>query len=337
MQNLRDPYGINELDRKLRKCKKTGRIQCPVKGCNQWLRPPTRKPKFSGDVCCEHGIVAHKSATFSYADYRRNMLIDADYFEQHIRYHPFKYESHRFGLEGSEDCLSWAVFRSLQHAGCLSDVVELCTGIKPNQEPRLFLWGLELKPEGVEPWDLLIKARRQFESDLPVDRPKTEPDIALHVPGQFLVMCEAKFLSKNPYYVRDTETKLLDLTIDQLVQIYQWPGMRFLDATEASKRDTLPYQLYRNACFADLQSQIDSPSTQGYVVNLVRHGFESGVCESMLTLMPFEYRDRFEQITWEQLYDIARRRGVDDLCRYMLNKTAKLKPAFKLGKNLETP
>ncbi len=324
------PYGIDQLEPKLTRCGKTGRIRCPVQGCRHWLKPPTRKPKFAGDVCLDHGIVVHGSGTYTYADYRQNLLIDADYFERHVRRHPFKYEAHRFGSECSEDAVTWAVFRSLQNAGCLAEVIKLCTGLMPSREPRLLLWGLELKPDGVEPWDLLIAAREQFESDLPVERPKTEPDIALYVPGEVLVLIEAKFTSKNPTYQRD-RTKLLDLTIGQLIQIYQWPQMRLLDAAAAGKRDAIHYQLWRNLVFADYMAGRDSLATRGHVANLVRDGCEADVCEPMLTLMPTAYRDRFEQVSWEQLYAIARRRGIDGLCRYMLNKTARLKQAFKLG------
>ncbi len=314
----------------------TGSIQCPVRNCRYKLKPPSRKPKLSGVACPEHGIIVHGSGTYTYADYQRNLLIDGDYFDAHIRRHPFKYEAHRFGSECSEDAVSWAVFRSLQKAGCLADVVALCTGFKPQREPRLFLWGLELQPDGVEPWGLLIKARERFESDLPVERPKTEPDIALHVPGEVLILIEAKFTSTNPTYRRDKK-KLLDLTIDQLVQIYQWPGIRFIDVSEARRRDALLYQLYRNAVFADFMAQTDSSATRGYVVNLVRDGYEANVCEPMLTLMPPPYRDRFEQITWEQLFGIAKKAGANELCRYMLNKTARLKPAFKLGASQSIP
>lgn len=308
MPNRSDPYGIAELEPNLIKSKPPGRIRCPVRGCEYWLKPPTRKPKFKGEPCPAHGILVHNSGTYCYVDYRRNLPIGGDYFAKHIRSHPFKYETHRFGAECSEDGLSLCVFYGLQQAGCLGQVVELCTGIKPRREPRLFLWGLEIELDGVEPWDLVIEARDQFESDLPVTRPKTEPDIAVHVPGGFLLLIEAKFTSKNPSYQRD-KNKLLDLTIDQLVQIYQWPGMRFIDIEAARRRDLLLYQLYRNAVFADFMSQTDSCNTQSYVVNLVREGYEANVCEPMLTLMPKNYRDRFNQIHWEQLFDLPVKPG----------------------------
>ncbi|MEM9109137.1 MAG: hypothetical protein AAGC72_03865 [Planctomycetota bacterium] len=263
------------------------------------------------------------------ADYRRNLIVDDGFFHSEVRYHPFKYESHRFGLECSEDALTWNVFRCLQQHGRLSRVVELVTGMKPSSEPKLFLWGLELHNKSVTPWQHLIEARERFESDLPVQRPMTEPDIGLWVPGQVTLLIEAKFCSSNPTY-RIDRTKLLDLTLGQLLQIYQWDGMKLLSLKEARRREELHYQLWRNLCFSEHMAGLDSSSTQPYVANLVREGYEADVCEPVLTMMNAEYRDRFEQITWEQMHRIAVDAGIHDLCRYMEQKTARLKPAFKI-------
>ena len=328
MQYPRDPYGLAELDRKIRRCKKTGRIKCPVRGCRHWLRPPKRAPKSAGEPCPEHGVVSHTS-TYSYADYRRNLVVDGFFFDQHIRYHPFKYEAHRFGSEKSEDALTWNVLRGLQTTNALGEVAALALGRRYRQEPRLFLWGLEIMADAVEPWDLLIKARERFESDLPVNRPLTEPDAALFLPGSYLILIEAKFTSHNPVYRRD-RTKLLDLTLGQLIHIYQDPGLQFLDYEEAGQRDEIHYQLWRNLIFSEYMAKLDSPQTIGMVVNLVRSGTEHDACWPVLSLMHPPFRDRFEQLSWEDLYAIAERSGASSIIRYMQNKTAGLKPAFHL-------
>lgn len=329
MRRSSTPYGITDLCSKLTVRGK--QVRCPVVGCDHWLRPPSRKPKAAGDVCPDHGLRAHRSGTYSLADYRRNLIIDAAFFDSEIRYHPFKYESHRFGLECSEDALTWNVFRNLQKHGQLRRVMQLITGIMPKAEPRLFLWGLQLGECSVSPWQLLVEARDRFEHDLPVQRPKTEPDIALWVPGEALVLIEAKFTSSNPTY-RVDRTKLLDLTIDQLLQIYQWKGMRLLSLEEARRRDEIHYQLWRNLIFSEAMATHDSSVTKAYVANLVREGSEAEVCEPVLTMMNPDRRDRFEQVTWEQLYQIAKEAGMGQLCRYMEAKTARLKPAFNIPK-----
>ncbi|MFN3166131.1 MAG: PGN_0703 family putative restriction endonuclease [Phycisphaeraceae bacterium] len=323
-----DPYGLHELDPKLRISTDGLRVSCVVKGCPHQLTPPSRKGH-RGSVCPAHGIRVHKSRTYSYADYRRNLIIDEAFFDHEIRHHPFKYESHRFGLECSEDALTWNVFRSFQRHRQLARIAELITHIPLNQEPRLFLWGLELNQDNVTPWDLLIHARDRFEADLPVQRPKTEPDIGLWVPGQLLILIEAKFTSTNPTY-RIDRTKLLDLTLGQLLQIYQWKGMRLLSLEEARKREEIAYQLWRNLVFSENMANADATSTKAYVANLVREGYETEVCEPILTMMNLDRRDRFEQVSWEQLYRIAAEARMADLCRYMEQKAARLRPAFKI-------
>src|SRR5690606_15633678 len=118
------------------------------------------------------------------------------------------------------------------------------------------------------------------------------------------------------------------LTLDQLLQIYHGPDLKFLNVEAARRRDAVQYQLWRNLIFAEAMSKMDSPKTEAFVLNLVRKGKEEQVCEPILTLLNPDYRDRFEQITWEDLYQIAAKRRVEKLCRYMRNKTASLKPAF---------
>jgi hypothetical protein len=214
------PYGTNDLDPRFVQNKARGIVRCPVRGCIHWLKPPNRE-RGSGEACPRHSIYVHKSGTYRYPQPSSNVIIDRGFFEKHILGNDFKFESHRLGTERSEDTLSYNVFRSLQRVGLLHEVVRLCTGIKANHEPRLYLWGLEMKEEAVEPWDLLVAARERFESDLPVNRPLTEPDIALYQPGEYLVLIEAKFTSANGFYERDQKTKLLDLTLGQLITIYR--------------------------------------------------------------------------------------------------------------------
>jgi hypothetical protein len=186
-----------------------------------------------------------------------------------------------------------------------------------------------------KPWDLLIKSRDRFEDDLPVSRPKTEPDIALFLPGRYLILIEAKFTSRNGVYKRAPKPgRLVDLTLDQLIRIYQDPDLVTLDYEAANHRAEVHYQLWRNLIFAEYMARLDSPTTGWFHVNLVRAGFEEEACEAMLTLMRPGQQHRFEQITWEQLYELAE--GDDSLSRlrrYMEQKTERLRPAFKIDRS----
>ncbi len=162
---------------------------------------PTRHE--AGEVCPEHGIRCHYSfagTTYSYADPSNNAIASPDLLATRIIGHPFKYESHRLGSERSEDMLSWNVFRSLQEAGCLGQLARAITGDAYTAEPVLYLWGICLTDDAFRPSDLLIAARKRFESHLPVERPYTETDVMIHLPGRYLVLIEAKFTSPNTTY-----------------------------------------------------------------------------------------------------------------------------------------
>jgi len=252
-------------------------------------------------------------------------------FRDKIIGHPFKYESHRLGLERSEDALSWNVFRSLEEAGLLHDVAEMITGEAIPFRPFLFLWGICTTDDEFEPWDLLIHARQHFESDLPVVRPLTEPDIALWLPGRYLILIEAKFTSGNTYYERGPRANSTALTLDELIEIYQSPELKTLDYAAAQRACRVHYQLWRNMIFAEWMAKLDHPNTKPFHVNLVRESSEEQSAFEFRKLVHHPYQHRFLRMTWEQLYRrFAGCREVMTLTRYMKTKTAGLRAAFPL-------
>src|SRR5438094_81658 len=174
------PFGTLDLDPEVHvDAGPPRKVRCYVRGCNQMLRLP------ASEACPQHGIHCHLSSngpTYSYVDVRRNIIVAADLFATRVLGNPYKYDSTWLGHEKSEDALTWNVFRTLQECGLLHVVARWITGMEIELEPRLYLWGLSISDETFEPWDLLIAARKQFESNLPVVRPPTEPDIALYLP-----------------------------------------------------------------------------------------------------------------------------------------------------------
>ena len=329
------PFGTPDLDPSVKWANE--RVTCYVRGCRQQLRPPTRT--FAGDVCPTHGIRCHgaktHTPTYSYRDVRRNVIIDPELLATRVVGHPFKFESHRLGLENSEDALTWNVFRSLQRANLLKHVGELVTGIRTDAEPDLYLWGLKLTDDAVAPWDLLVAARERFESNLPVDRPLTEPDIALHLPGRYLVLIEAKFTSPNPSYAAGPRKDARSLTKDELLRIYHDPGLAILDRPRAVEAYRVHYQLWRNTVFAEWMAKLDDRRTQAFHANLTRTGEEIVSCAEFRSLLNPDATDRFVHIAWEDLHRLTSR-GLHDpvaarLDRYLRTKTTRLRPAFRVG------
>ncbi|MEQ9379550.1 MAG: hypothetical protein RJP95_01715, partial [Pirellulales bacterium] len=329
------PYGIHELVELATSVREAPRtVRCYVRGCQHELRTPTRLSP--GEVCPDHGIRCHysrNSSTYSYRDVRRNIIASKELFAQRIVRHPFKYESHRLGLEKSEDTLSWNVFRSLQEAGCLRQLAALITGEDLPYEPHLYLWGICTTEDSLEPWDLLIQARERFENNLPVERPQTEPDIALHLPGQYLILIEAKFTSPNTFYGRGPRRNPQSLTLDELLEIYHDQQLAILNHAKAAEAPRVAYQLWRNTVFAEWMAAADHPHTKAYHVNLVRSGFEQDAADEFAGLIDDNHKDRFRRLTWEQIYTATPEGQLPKLRQYMRTKTAGLKPAFRIEAN----
>lgn len=308
------------------------RIRCFVKDCKWFLRPPTRGG-FKGEVCPVHGIRVHRSGTYSYHDPGRNVIVSPKLMTEGIMRSEFKFEANRMGNERGEDSLTYNVFRSFQEANALHLVSRLFTGMEVAQEPRLFLWGLEMTENSLKPWDLLVAARERWESSLPVSRPLTEPDCAIFSEGRFLVLCEAKFGSPNPVYTRGPRKDAQSLTLDELVNIYSDPTLQMLDDVKVATADQIEYQLFRNVRFAEFMARQDSPTTQPFFVNLTRHGAENGTFEHFFRLLRPEHSRRVRHVFWEQLFTLSQLVGgrLGHLQRYFITKTAGLRPAFNHG------
>ncbi len=327
------PFGTHSLDpRAVCLDNHPRRVRCYVRGCGRILQTPTRYEK--GEPCPDHGIRCHFSssgATYSYADIRGNAIVAPEVLAKRIIGHPFKFESHRLGYERSEDMVSWNVFRSIQEAGCLATLARAITGDATPVEPFLFLWGICLTDDAFDPWTLLQAARRRFESDLPVERPLTEPDIMLWLPGRYLILIEAKFTSPNMTYQRGARKNSQSLTLDELLDIYHDPTLRILDHAQACSASQVHYQLWRNMVFSEWMAREDHPSTKAYHVNLVRRGYEKASTAQFNGLVKPEFKNRFRRITWEQIHHLyANEPRLATLCRYLETKTAGLVRAFHL-------
>lgn len=179
---------------------------CPVANCaaplveadSQWRKMP---------YCPVHGIRIH-SKTFAYYNgparklqrdaTLRNILFERDYFKEHILDNAAKAETNRICHENSEDALTWNVFCRLARGGFLSALLSTLTQSALTDEPELYTWGLNVRLDDSSApalFPALKCARDTFEQG--IRRFLTEPDIMLYVPGQVLILLEAKFTSGN--------------------------------------------------------------------------------------------------------------------------------------------
>ena len=174
-----------------------------------------------------------------------------------------KTESWRLGNETSEDALSWNVFVGLKRLGRLRDAVSVLTGASAQAEPCLCIWGNEILEREVNRWSLLEKVRDRLEPRLCI---RTEPDVALHVPGQLLVLIEAKFGSPNS----TLDGKAYN-SVQDFLRIYIAPE-EGPDPLERRWIESLPAMLFLEQLsrLAVFGAWIRTGSEQLVVVNLLR-------------------------------------------------------------------
>ena len=326
---------------------------CPVLGCNASLE---KVPSQWGPMpyCPVHCIRLHRNQSFVYyngsdrdskkAAALRNILFERNYFAGHILGNAAKAESHRICHETSEDALTWNVFSRLAKENLLRRLASCVTGRNLTKDPELYLWGLRVSlDDSSRPllFPALEKAREDFERD--IKRFQTEPDIMLYVPGQLLLLVEAKFTSGNTVAIANTSDEKpgeKPKSRDGILQRYATAKLPLGALTPDAGASPFFYsQLYRNLVFAiHMAEQL---GVEWAVANLVS---EQQCLQSRRAEYP-EYRDptefirsvlpgnshqRFIRYKWEQIFsrhvqDVPR---LDDLADYMRYKSAYCSKAF---------
>jgi len=318
---------------------------CPVAGCTASLG---KVPSQWGEMpyCPVHRIRIHAGTrTFVYYNgpdatskrnaALRNILFERHYFKEHILGNAAKAETHRICHETSEDALTWNVFSRLASGGLLPMLLSKLSNVDVKSEPELYLWGLKVRLDDSSAPSLfppLKNARSVFEKG--IARFLTEPDIMLYVPGQLLVLVEAKFTSGNTIASASTTH---DLTGEKPKSREGILG-RYIPA--ALPHDALlvpsssgPFysQLYRCLVFAIHMA--NELGVRWGLVNLVGEGhfhqrkqkveFQDP-SQFIHALLPEKSRDQFLFYTWERLYAdyVAKAAGLNDLAEYMYNKSA---------------
>lgn len=337
MRNLSSPTGM--------------RGSCPVADCtasllkasSQWGELP---------YCPVHRLRIHAGTqTFVYyngpdsASKRdaalRNILFERQYFTDHILGNSAKAETHRICHETSEDALTWNVCAALASNGVLPALLSQLSRVDVRYEPELYLWGLRVQfGESSAPVRFLplTNARRTFEKG--ITQFLTEPDIMLYVPGQLLVLVEAKFTSGNTVALASAARDLngeKPKSREGVLQRYSPSALPRGALAAPSLSGPFYSQLYRNLVFAIYMA--NELGVRWGLVSLVsekqsRHR-ESEVefqdpSPFIRGLLPEESRGQFQFYSWEQLYadHVAKATGLKQLAEYMYNKSANGDRAF---------
>lgn len=297
-------------------------IRCCVRSCDHWLAK-RRRAKIRDDAFCSaHNISVSTKPTYVYRDRRRNFIVGLELLAS-----LHKVESWRLGHETSEDALSWNVFVALSRLGGLRSVFETLTGESASADPELYLWGNRVDAALTHFWDSLLKVRRELERGLAIP---TEPDIILRVPGQAIVLVEAKFGSPNGTLARKQDRRG---TVPEFLQRYRCrdkrPDPLHRNWIASQDAGNVLEQLCRNVIFAQwLAEEKEKP----FVVNLV--------CEKDQQDVVFRFRQHlaegvvaFRRASWEQIASlpVIQHPNARPLHDYLANKTLNLQKAFNFA------
>lgn len=292
-------------------------IACCVRGCSQWL--PKRRRGQPSQYCPVHGISISSRPSYVYRDRQQNFIVGVDLLDRVTK---SKVECWRLGNETSEDALSWNVFVGLLALGGLAEAFQKLTGITPVHTPELYLWGNRID-ETCAAWSALKQVRERLESGF---RIPTEPDVMLRVPGQAIVLIEAKFGSLNGTFKRK---KAQFGSIDSFLERYEATDGRSHPLSRAWIREQsaemILEQLCRNVVFAQ---HLAAENEQPFVINLVRSAAENDE-DNFRNHLSGELVS-FYRRTWEELADlrILKTAPAKHLRRYLENKTIRLQKAF---------
>ena len=187
----------------------TGKLGgCPVSGCaarlekvdHQWGEMP---------YCPVHCIRIHHRRTFVYYNGSdkiakrnaalRNILFDRDYFKEHILGNAAKAETHRICHETSEDALTWNVFSQLARGGLLAPLLSTLTHVSLKDNLNCICGALKSASTIRLPSIVSCPRKRSWHLRKRHCEVLTKPDIMVYVPGQALVLVEAKFTFRQHY------------------------------------------------------------------------------------------------------------------------------------------
>jgi hypothetical protein len=199
------------------------------------------------------------------------------------------------------------------------------TGIEPRDDVELLMWGIRAFDPDPLVWNRLVETRKVLEDGAGFP---TEPDIILRIPGQAVVLIEAKFGSPNSTLSGHEERfGGVPEFLDRYPSIEGRPDPLNREWMEEQEPESILQQLARNVIFAQrLAEEGEVP----FVVNLVRNCDELGIESRFSTHLASDTPVRFKRWTWEDIYRIACTMGEDaePLRYYLRNKTNRLAKAF---------
>jgi len=265
-------------------------VECPVRNCDE--KVPRQRKVFRRQEqfkCPKHGIYISPS-TFEYQDELDNILWqapdDLDLFRQ---VKSVKRES-RIGRDNSEDAVTWNVFRFLQKAKLLPELLMKLFG-SPGRICEPMFWGYSEQEEDV--WSSLHQARHTFETKAKLG---SEPDLIVSC-DKTLYFIEAKLASGNNTSLTSKNPHIKEKFLNGG---NRWYSKVFDADFETVAIMQKKYELLR---FWLLGTWIASAlDLDFFLVNLVLSERERDIEDVFKPLIKESGRRKFLRMTWEDIY-----------------------------------
>lgn len=278
--------GIQNLKQKITITQST--VECPVKDCNQKVerqRQSFRREKRF--MCPDHKIYISPS-TFEYESEKDNLLwqnkADLDLLED---VKTVKRES-RIARDNSEDSLTWNLFRYLENANQLTNLLSH-VGQSSYSYAELIYWSYSPKMKGV--WQDLDRAREEFGENL---ARSSEPDL-IAVTDKSLFFIEAKLTATNNTLPSNQNNRKKYLTGG-----HEWHKQVFKSDFNAVAIQAKKYELFR---FWLLGSWLAKEMDRNfYLLNIVLCERDKDIEEQFIPHVNVDGQRQFKRLSWEGIY-----------------------------------
>ena len=264
-------------------------VECPVINCTHIVKRQRGSFRFAEEYRCPAHNIYISPSSFAYAEDSQNLLWNSQQDVDLLnRIYGYKRE-HRLHHNNSEDAVSWNVFRYLESANLLN---QLLTDIsKQNQQDsELIYWSYSQTER--QQWSLLNMARLEFGE---TNNRGSEPDLIVRTPNA-LFFIEAKLTASN-------NTRPSNPTVQEkyLSGGNQWFKHVFTADFETIAIIARKYELLRFWLIGSWLAQ--ELGVDFYLLNLVPAEKEINIEKHFSPYIQQNNRRKFIRISWEDIFE----------------------------------
>jgi hypothetical protein len=287
-------------------------VECPVIGCAEKVKRQRKSFKRKPEFQCPNHKIYISPTTFEYPEESDNFLwtsAEDQRLQKNIK--KVKRES-RMARDNSEDALSWNVFRYLETANQLSDLLSSITQSSVSSIEPIY-WSYSQMDHGV--WSPLVDARSEFGED---PQRSSEPDIIVES-DKAIFFIEAKFTAGNK-----TKPSNLSERKKYLTGGNNWFEQVFNSDYETLSIGQKKYELMRFWLLGTWMA--DRLDKDFYLVNLVLEDREKNIEDLFKPHIKATTTRKFLRLSWEYIYQHILSHSQsnpdkDRLLSYFKNKT----------------